>query len=584
MHTPLAPRTLLHNRYLLVGLAGRGKFGQRYLACDQLRSHQLCVIREFVPVDQEPMVLKALWQRFQKAAASIYKLNHPQLPRVQVMIFQGNRFYWVQEYIDGKSYGLCLDERSTTGDRFCEAEVVQFLEQVLPVLKYLHQNGIVHQNICLDSIILRQADQLPVLVDFGAVKRLVARLQIHPVQPDTRVGLWSYLAPEQRDGGQPSPATDLYALGVTAIALLTGREPDELYNERQQRFEWESEAIISSPFAQVLQRLVHPQRHQRFSSANQVLRALQEFQTLPLAPDVALPKPAIGQKNRSRFVAMSAPAPIEPDLPKPAPREDDRPAIPAVAIAASFLKVLHLTDINTQATARLQRLRLWLIRSASLALGTSLALLIALIAWRVLSSLQLGSQPEPTLPPPPTTASGSSSSASPVPVPTLPPLPPAVSPNHEQYLTAALKERRNQLAVNSDFFSALVEDEFSARHSSQAAQPGVLSETERAEWSTIASSLLDRLATLSPQTRSKLGSYARRNYDQWLGELGETGPSSLTLDQLADNRFFELFPEQKGKTQNPRTYGQIWYAIAEEQLGVAKAQKQTMPQADRSER
>jgi serine/threonine-protein kinase len=98
----------------------------------------------------------------------------------------------------------------------------------------------------------------------------------------------------------------------------------------------------------------------------------------------------------------------------------------------------------------------------------------------------------------------------------------------------------------------------------------------RAEWNQLASGMLDKLETLSASSRQKLGSYRRANYDQWLAELGETGlASSPTLDPLADEKFFQLFPELKGKTLNPRTFGQIWYAIAEDQLGAARAKKAT---------
>jgi serine/threonine-protein kinase len=148
-----------------------------------------------------------------------------------------------------------------------------------------------------------------------------------------------------------------------------------------------------------------------------------------------------------------------------------------------------------------------------------------------------------------------------------------------------LRDRRRQLNIDFQFFTNLVDEAFYAKYPQLRSQS--LDNPEQAklrtEWNAIASSIMDKLATLKPETRQKLGSYRRRNYDEWLATLGERGAKkSPRLDALADNRFWQLFPEQKGKALNPRTFGQVWYAIADEQLSAAKAQpltKQSRPAA-----
>ena len=207
---PLAPGTLLHNnRYRIIGVAAQGQFGQTYLAQDQKRSETLCILKEFALPTSDPQKLKALQEKFQAAASGLYSLQHPQLPRYQVMIVEGDRGYWVREYIEGKDYRTLLQERGEAGKSFSEAEVLKLLEQVLPVLDYLHQQGMIHRNVSLDSLILRDQDQQPVLINYGLVKELVAQLQSATID----------LKPSKAN-----LSLDRMALANLAVALLSGLE------------------------------------------------------------------------------------------------------------------------------------------------------------------------------------------------------------------------------------------------------------------------------------------------------------------------------------------------------------------------
>jgi serine/threonine-protein kinase len=134
---------------------------------------------------------------------------------------------------------------------------------------------------------------------------------------------------------------------------------------------------------------------------------------------------------------------------------------------------------------------------------------------------------------------------------------------------ANLQARQQQLEIDPHFLGQLV-DEVLARSSA----PGsAVNQTQATDRGAIARSLMDNLQALSPAARRKLGTYRRADYDQWLVQLGETGTASQILDRLADDRMAELFPDLKGKDLNPRTFGQVWYALAEAQLSVALAQK-----------
>lgn len=90
-----------------------------------------------------------------------------------------------------------------------------------------------------------------------------------------------------------------------------------------------------------------------------------------------------------------------------------------------------------------------------------------------------------------------------------------------------------------------------------------------------AETLLDRLATLSQETRNGMGTYRRSSYDAWLSTKTTT-VSRRSLEVLADAQFVSWFPKQQGKTLNPRILGQIWYAIARDQIRFPQVKVTTL--------
>jgi hypothetical protein len=152
---------------------------------------------------------------------------------------------------------------------------------------------------------------------------------------------------------------------------------------------------------------------------------------------------------------------------------------------------------------------------------------------------------------------------------------PSEAPKSEDR-TSQWRDRLAQAGISYQFFQNLLNDRSALAVSTPAETDSDQQIDEAAQ------NLYDRLVKLTPNTRSKLGTYSRNDYSQWLTELGEQGTASQTLDPITDDRFFQLFPELKGKILNPHTFGQIWFAIAEEQLAVAKAQQpRTPPYFDR---
>jgi serine/threonine protein kinase len=234
MQPPLSVGTLLQSRYRLMKILGQGGFGRTYLAADQGRFHEACVIKEFIPITGSPQALEKSKELFQREAQILHQIQHPQIPRFLATFEQDQRFFIVQDFVDGRVYSDLLSERLQQGQKFSEAEVLHFLEQMLPVLAYIHSKGIIHRDIAPDNIILRSSDHLPVLIDFGIVKDLASQAGAATDMPSvqgTTVGKLGYAPREQLQTGKSYPSSDLYALAVTTVVLLTARPPQDLVDE-----------------------------------------------------------------------------------------------------------------------------------------------------------------------------------------------------------------------------------------------------------------------------------------------------------------------------------------------------------------
>ncbi|MFM6283161.1 MAG: protein kinase domain-containing protein, partial [Dolichospermum sp.] len=148
------------------------------------------------------------------------------------------------------------------------------LRFLLPVLSYIHSQGIIHRDISPENVILREGDSLPVLIDFGVVKELATKLQSSSPSSVTTVGKLGYAPSEQMQAGRVYPSSDLYALAVTAIVLLTGKEPGDLFDEQQLTWDWQKWVNVTPEFSQILQRMLSHKPGDRYQSATDVTQAL----------------------------------------------------------------------------------------------------------------------------------------------------------------------------------------------------------------------------------------------------------------------------------------------------------------------
>ncbi|KAB8331431.1 serine/threonine protein kinase [Scytonema tolypothrichoides VB-61278] len=277
----LNPGTSINDRYQIQRLLGQGGFGRTYLAVDTQRFGDYCVLKEFVPANTaEPVLLKSR-ELFEREAKTLYQLNHPQIPKFLAWLTEKQRIFIVEEYIEGDSYSRLLGDRLSIQKKpFSEAEVIQWLLELLPVLEYIHKHNIIHRDISPDNVMLSRKLSKPVLIDFGVVKQKVTQIlagdssnSSHSVAGSV-VGKMGYSPPEQIRMGRSYPCSDLYALSVSALVLLTGKMPRLLIDQSFQ-WQWKSYAQVSDFLSQILEKMLAERPADRYQSAREVLNLLQ---------------------------------------------------------------------------------------------------------------------------------------------------------------------------------------------------------------------------------------------------------------------------------------------------------------------
>lgn len=202
-------------RYVIVGSLGAGSQGETLAAVDK-REGRAVAIKRFRLRGAKSWKDVELAEREASVLAS---LSHPSLPRYIEHFEEDGALYLVMEKVEGES----LAARRRRRQPLSQEQVQRFLGDAAESLRYLHGHAppIVHRDIKPGNVILRP-DGSYCLVDFGSV-----RDSLKPEGGSTVVGTFGFMAPEQFQG-RAAPVSDVYAVGATALSLLTGREPEDL--------------------------------------------------------------------------------------------------------------------------------------------------------------------------------------------------------------------------------------------------------------------------------------------------------------------------------------------------------------------
>ncbi|MDJ0675358.1 MAG: tetratricopeptide repeat protein [Calothrix sp. MO_167.B42] len=259
---------LIYERYRIIEELSRGGFGITYLAADKLLDNLLCVVKKLEPQKADVETAKKLFQR--EATILAYLKQNQQIPKYLNYFEDDTNYYLVEEYIQGKT----LDKLA--GRSWTEQETINFLQEILAVLQYLHEKNIIHRDIKPANLIKRELDNRFVLIDFGAVKKIDVQYLISEQNPiQTIIYTQGYGSPEQMEG-KPRLNSDIYSLGMTAIQLLTGIAPRELIRNGRDEVILDG---VSQPLAEILIRMVYRDCTIRYQSAEEVIADLEEIST-----------------------------------------------------------------------------------------------------------------------------------------------------------------------------------------------------------------------------------------------------------------------------------------------------------------
>ncbi len=271
-----ADEGLLANRYQIFKILGRGGFAITYLARNvYLPGQPLCVIKHLVPKFTNPALLTiAKWRFYVEARTLSHLGSHSQIPLLIDYFRKDGEMYLVQEYIPGDTLFEAIRSHAVK----TEAEVQDFLLEMLHLLTYVHSCRLIHRDIKPQNIIHCATDNRLVLIDFGAVTDREGSHQDDKRLTIKAIGTPGYAPPEQVSG-QPVYASDIYALGMTCIFLLTGKEP--IYfavDPRTSEVRWRSGVQISDDLTDIIDKMIRISLTDRYQSAVQVLQAIDSRQ------------------------------------------------------------------------------------------------------------------------------------------------------------------------------------------------------------------------------------------------------------------------------------------------------------------
>lgn len=270
---------LLTGRYLILEKLGAGGFSETYLARDKyLPRYPLCVVKWLRLSPNHSISSETAWKLFETEASVLGSLgrHHAQIPTLFAYCHEPDNVYLVQEYVEGENLGRWLAQ----GQRLTAKTALKLLRELLPVLDFLHARRVIHRDIKPSNIIRRKQDGKVVLIDFGAAYILPEYPSANSSEGEDlslAIGTPGYMPGEQQQG-MTQANSDLYALGMSVIHLLTGVhprifKPDPISGE----MDWHrylGEQTVEPKLIAILDRMVRVKPGDRYLLASDVLKDL----------------------------------------------------------------------------------------------------------------------------------------------------------------------------------------------------------------------------------------------------------------------------------------------------------------------
>lgn len=323
--------TTMSDRYEMQHRIGRGGMADVYLARDLLLDRLVAIKILFPEYATDP----AFVERFRREAQAAANLNHPNIVSVYDWGRSNNTYFIAMEYVPGRTMAEALrDVGPVSPDKAAEVGI-----EIASGLEFAHRNNVIHRDIKPGNILVGNSGSLKV-ADFGIARALGSAADSSLTQVGAVMGTAAYFSPEQAQGGQPDPRSDLYSLGVVLYELIAGRPPftgdtpmaiayKQVHDQPQPLHEIRGD--VPRAFEAIVARLLAKDPANRYPNAQAVRDDLRRFREgLPVQALVALINRRDGDPTPT---ALDAPTTVITDTPLIGPDDGVDPLPPSSSTA-----------------------------------------------------------------------------------------------------------------------------------------------------------------------------------------------------------------------------------------------------------
>lgn len=337
----MSAETVLNDRYVLVAQQGSGGMAVIYRATDRLlmRTVAIKILRPSMTSNPEFI------DKFQAEARNIANLSHPNIVTVhdvgRYVGPKGETHYMVMEFIEGSDLKRIIRETNQqNGEKGLPLDLaLHFAISVCAGIGFAHRAGIVHADVKPQNVLITNDQRMVKVTDFGIAR---AMSETQPgAREDVVWGSPHYFSPEQAKGEKPSPASDVYSIGIVLFEMLTGHLPFTGGSQQELALAHvkEEPPLISSLAPEIPEQLVRIVRKAmdknpaaRYRDADQLLQLLVSFrdqlrlgqsQPRPMSPPPGVSQPGVPQGTmpsqpvmRPTDVRSAAPGVSQPGVPQ----------------------------------------------------------------------------------------------------------------------------------------------------------------------------------------------------------------------------------------------------------------------------